>query len=622
MRSLCVLSVFSLALGCVAAKEEVGSRDDFVVYGNDDRVEVYQHPDLELRELAARSIVALMGTNILDVSNPSDVRFRGQNLQQARRLCTSERFLDQPAVANCSGTLIDLDLVLTAGHCVTSQAACEQTSFIFDYYYEDDGPRKSIDLEEDVYSCAELVTQELGGGLDYAVVRLDRVVHPDHGPAPVRMGDQVLPNGTDLVVMGFGSGLPLKIDDGGQVTNARSGTRDWFGANLDTFGGHSGSGVFNDAGEVVGVLVRGEGDYEYSQGCGRVRVLPENPAPGIEEECTYVARAIEGLCGVTSSIVCEGSGVCQACRTDMDCGGLTCDDGACVPSCATGEECPSGTLCTAGLCQPTPEFRCDGNDVLETRCGRTQGVTESCGDETFCDEGACVPLPAGDSCETPIEVEAVNQTLTGEHVFATTNTGEGTCGGNGRDTVYAFELEVPTRMVARGSNQDAVLHLRSNNCSSQRNEIACNDDAEGPVRTDSLLDELLAPGRYFLFMDNFSRRNGGPFELILEFSAPGEDAGPGFDAGPREDVIVVPRDAGPGFDSGPGFDAGPGFDSGPGFDTGPGFDAGPRTDAGPPGEIQNLQWGCDCGVANSTRSPPLALLLFAGLFVMRRRRLS
>ncbi|MFT5353777.1 MAG: hypothetical protein ACI9KE_000977, partial [Polyangiales bacterium] len=179
MRSLCALSLFSLALGCVAAKEEVGSRDDFVVYGNDDRVEVYQYPDLLFRELAARSIVALVSSNILDVSNPGDVRFRGRNLQQAQRLCSTERFLEQPAIANCSGTLIDFDLVLTAGHCVTSQAACQGTSFVFDYYYEDDGPRKEIDLNEDVYSCAELVTQELGGGLDYAVVRLDRVVHPD-----------------------------------------------------------------------------------------------------------------------------------------------------------------------------------------------------------------------------------------------------------------------------------------------------------------------------------------------------------------------------------------------------------------------------------------------------------
>ena len=61
-----------------------------------------------------------------------------------------------------------------------------------------------------------------------------------------------------LIVAGYPSGLPLKIDDGGRVRDPRSGTTDFFIANLDTFGGNSGSGVYDAATkQLVGILVRG-----------------------------------------------------------------------------------------------------------------------------------------------------------------------------------------------------------------------------------------------------------------------------------------------------------------------------------------------------------------------------
>ena len=44
----------------------------------------------------------------------------------------------------------------------------------------------------------------------------------------------------------------------------------YFSSNLDTFGGNSGSAVFNaDTGEVEGILVRGEADYvnDRRRGC-------------------------------------------------------------------------------------------------------------------------------------------------------------------------------------------------------------------------------------------------------------------------------------------------------------------------------------------------------------------
>ncbi|MFN8369647.1 MAG: S46 family peptidase [Bacteriovoracaceae bacterium] len=63
-------------------------------------------------------------------------------------------------------------------------------------------------------------------------------------------------------------GLPTKISDGANVRTNNN--PKYFVANLDTYGGNSGSAVFNTkTGEVEGILVRGENDYVYdsAQGC-------------------------------------------------------------------------------------------------------------------------------------------------------------------------------------------------------------------------------------------------------------------------------------------------------------------------------------------------------------------
>lgn len=66
-------------------------------------------------------------------------------------------------------------------------------------------------------------------------------------------------DGEQLVVIGHPSGLPTKIAGGAKI---RSGEAAYFTANLDTFGGNSGSAVFNaTTGIVEGILVRGELDY-------------------------------------------------------------------------------------------------------------------------------------------------------------------------------------------------------------------------------------------------------------------------------------------------------------------------------------------------------------------------
>jgi V8-like Glu-specific endopeptidase len=309
---------FTFAVGCGPAEEWEGEatpsleeKKDAVVYGTDDRQDVYAHANATLRARAQQSTVALMRPSTINTSNPNNVTFSASTLQSAYNLCSTERFLNDQTAAFCSGTLIDDDLVLTAGHCITSAADCSNTRFVFNYYRTSATATQTV-TTADVFSCASIVARQQGTvgsqNLDYAVVRLDRAATPRFTPAPVRTGNTALASGQNVAVIGCGSGIPFKIDSGGSVRDARSGTLDYFVASTDTFGGNSGSGVYETANNTVaGILVRGETDYRSNGSCSVVNVCTETGCRG--EDITYVYPAISAFCAATnnaSTRLCSG----------------------------------------------------------------------------------------------------------------------------------------------------------------------------------------------------------------------------------------------------------------------------------------------------------------------------
>ena len=98
---------------------------------------------------------------------------------------------------------------------------------------------------------------------DYAVIKLDRVPE-NRTPLEIRIKGSIK-KGTELVVIGHPSGLPLKIADGARVTTKRW---NFFYSNLDTYAGNSGSAVFNrKTGVVEGILIQGATDYVANGSC-------------------------------------------------------------------------------------------------------------------------------------------------------------------------------------------------------------------------------------------------------------------------------------------------------------------------------------------------------------------
>lgn len=347
----------------------------------------------------------------LDFEGGSNARFRAPTLAETQSLCPGQRFADQPAAAFCSGTLIDDDLVLTAGHCIENQEACERTRFVFDYFFEAPGTLASVS-RSDVYGCRRLVVRQLDeGSRDYAIVQLDRpATAAGRVPAPVRLESGPVSAGTRLGIIGFGSGIPAKIDSGGRVLDPRPRALDFFTATTDSFGGNSGSGVFDLAsGAVVGVLVRGDRDYRSDGSCFVVNELPEDGSTG-GESITYVRPAIDALCAswpserLCGSRATCGDGACNggedASRCPSDCAAAACGDGVCdyLEDETCPNDCPSG-----GSSGPPPGWTCPvgwwnaregcdcGCGVRDPDCDVPGQRVFHCGEGQSCDaDGLCV----------------------------------------------------------------------------------------------------------------------------------------------------------------------------------------------------------------------------------------
>lgn len=288
-----------LAMGCGSSSEEVfiGELAAPVVYGADDRVEVFDHPDDDLRRIAQESIVALIPSfRILKEPDGTHSLF-GRKLETAYGLCSDERFVNQPTAATCSGVLIDDDLVVTAGHCIDAFAPCESYAYVFNYHL--DGPDQlAIIRDEDVYSCARVVAHGrpfAGHTPDFAVVQLDRPVEGARSPVSIRPATP-LDEQESVAMIGFGSGLPAKIDSGGTVADPRAELLDFFVANVDAFAGHSGSATFDSKNRLAGILIGGlSPDYVQPDGetCKRVSVYDDSQAA---EEIHNIAPIVASLC--------------------------------------------------------------------------------------------------------------------------------------------------------------------------------------------------------------------------------------------------------------------------------------------------------------------------------------
>ncbi len=521
---LYLLPLFALA--CQGQKEQLDNQTQEVVFGEDDRLDVYEYPDESWRALARRSVVAMFRDWDLDQSDPENVQIPAATLGESYALCADQRFRDQPSAASCSGTLVDDDLILTAGHCV-NESDCGQTSFLFDFYYEAPGQLAHISSES-VYHCQQVLSWALSDdGTDFAVVRLDRPVDASRQPVSIFRGESPPDPGSEVIMLGFPSGIPAKITPNGRVIRHR-GT--FFEATLDAFGGNSGSGVFNANQELVGVLVRGHTDYGQRGGCNAVNFLPEDLENG--ESITNIQAALTdcGSGALESAHFCEGeSGSwCFPCSEEIDCAeGFSCyhqpdlpGAGSCVAACQAPEECRADHLCVEGQCRPRLTQECQGDDLwTQNSCGYFLNELEPCSAQgQGCFEGECRDRDPGDLCSSAISIHPESQIIEGSLGLIVSDAFHSSCGAGaqGPDHVYHFHVDEEMDFTAWALGYDTVLHLRRD-CADQESEVACNDDSVPPGSLGSRLTAHLMPGDYFLVLDAYQVETKGEYLLILNF---------------------------------------------------------------------------------------------------------
>ena len=211
------------------------------------------------------STVALVNTSDLFDLGGGMQGLPSTTMQSAFNVCPSEPFAGQPVPGFCSGFLVAPDIIATAGHCIRNSTECDNTAFVFGFVMQNaNTPVLSVPSEE-IYYCTEIIArEEFGNGADWALIHVDREVD-NHVPLSFRQEGKV-PNNAPLIVIGHPSGLPRKYAGGANVRD--NNPVDHFVANLDTYGGNSGSAVFNqDTLQVEGILVRGEADFVNNGGC-------------------------------------------------------------------------------------------------------------------------------------------------------------------------------------------------------------------------------------------------------------------------------------------------------------------------------------------------------------------
>ena len=255
----------TLILASTAARASQTHID--VVYGQDNRVEAYQRPELAKQ---SRAVAAMVAKKAFNLETLIGYQIDAQTQEYEYDLCGTEKFAHQPILAECTGFLVAIDVIMTAGHCVTNMNDCNSFNWVFGYEMNaSEGNPTELD-RNNVYQCKSIISRSLNNGIDYAIIKLDRAT--DREPLKLAAPSTQAPVGTSLFMMGYPSGLPLKITDSAQVLKWE---KHLLITNLDAFHVNSGSPVFDaKTNLVVGILVAGADDYkETTRGCMVVNTL-------------------------------------------------------------------------------------------------------------------------------------------------------------------------------------------------------------------------------------------------------------------------------------------------------------------------------------------------------------
>lgn len=397
-------SSLALAIGCGPEEEGPdatttpettpgpGGKGDII--GEDDRRDEFSEDVSDrLREIGRSTAMIIENANVIDLGDGT-TQLAGATLGESYYMCPGETFSEQQNPGFCSAWLVGPDTIMTNGHCVTSQTACENSSFVFDFAITEEGADPTIVPSASVVPCERVLAWDETSlcDVDFALLKLARPV-TDRAPVTVRNPAEDFQS-DNLVIIGHPFGLPRKYALEGDVLHQGS---NGFLTTHDIFGGNSGSAIFDaESGHVQGLVTCGGSNLEwfYIDEGWQLETKTGQPCDATcDEEGTLVDGSWQDVtCADNDNLrrrcVCDGQQLVYETR-------------ACLPF-----EDESGGQCARE--QTSDQFTCETAPWLCATpfAQHTSNFYHYLGEWSSFAATDAVSIPAGESIKTTIEVDA------------------------------------------------------------------------------------------------------------------------------------------------------------------------------------------------------------------------
>jgi len=255
-----------------------------IIYGTDDRREVINSSSI-IKKMSSGVLVNVENSKLIKKKNSYQIEH--ENLMKYR-ICFDEPYAKQGLLGDCTGFLIDDDLILTAGHCLNSLKDCQKRSWVFNFDLK--SSEKRMINRDDVYKCKRVIkkVENTSKNIDYAIIQLVRKTKNRH-IFKVSKKKRIL-KGQKIGMLGHPVGLPMKFTGPSKVLNASN--SNYFTSKIDAFGGNSGSPVFDlNSNEVIGILIGGAMDFDDTiHQCKKSVVCKENTSAALCQKGETIFR--------------------------------------------------------------------------------------------------------------------------------------------------------------------------------------------------------------------------------------------------------------------------------------------------------------------------------------------